>query len=136
MKNKKVEIIIDDVRIVAELYVDKAPRICKIILNNLGQTITIQHINLEGKMFFGRLILAYPCVFENKCRGEDLEVGDLAYFNPGNQLCFLYGGEIAGALPFSRIGRIVEGLDGMIVIGIKNWLSQGSIMTITREIRG
>ena len=37
MANKKVEIMIDDVRLVAELYVDDAPIICNMILNNPGQ---------------------------------------------------------------------------------------------------
>ena len=36
MANKKVEIMIDDVRLVAELYVDDAPIICNMILNNPG----------------------------------------------------------------------------------------------------
>ena len=43
MANKKVEIMIDDVRLVAELYVDDAPIICNMILNNPGQRAIIQH---------------------------------------------------------------------------------------------
>ena len=35
MANKKVEIIIDDTRIVAELYVDKAPEICSMIYKGM-----------------------------------------------------------------------------------------------------
>ena len=48
MANKKVEIMIDDVRLVAELYVDDAPIICNMILNNPGQRAIIQHAKLNG----------------------------------------------------------------------------------------
>ena len=51
MANKKIEIKIDDIRIVAELFVDKAPEICNMILNNPGQTAVIQHAKLNGQLF-------------------------------------------------------------------------------------
>lgn len=132
MANKKIEIKIDDIRIVAELFVDKAPEICNMILNNPGQTAVIQHAKLNGQLFFGTL--PYSCGFENKCRGGDLVLDDLAYYNPRNQLCFLYGKGTDEPLPISKIGRIVEGLEGMKVVGIKNWLNQGSMMTIVGEV--
>lgn len=131
MANKKVEIMIDDVRLVAELYVDDAPIICGMILNNPGQRAIIQHAKLNGQLFFGTL--PYACGFENQCRGGDLKTFDLAYYPPRNQLCFLYGVGTDEPLPISRIGRIVEGMEGMQVIGIKNWLKQGSMMTIVGE---
>ncbi len=71
MANKKVEIMIDDVRLVAELYVDDAPIICNMILNNPGQRAIIQHAKLNGQLFFGTL--PYACGFENQCRGGDLK---------------------------------------------------------------
>ena len=43
MANKKVEIMIDDVRLVAELYVDDAPIICNMILN-----LSLIHISLNS----------------------------------------------------------------------------------------
>ena len=64
MANKKVEIMIDDVRLVAELYVDDAPIICNMILNNPGQRAIIQHAKLNGQLFFGTL--PYACGFENQ----------------------------------------------------------------------
>ena len=80
MANKKVEIMIDDTRIVAELYVDKAPEICSMILGNPGQRAVVQHAKLNGQLIFGTL--PYPCGFENKCRGGDLDMFDLAYYPP------------------------------------------------------
>ena len=120
MANKKIAITIDDTRIVAELYVDKAPEICNMILSNPGQLI------------FGTL--PYPCGFENKCRGGDLDMFDLAYYPPRCQLCIPYGVCTDEPLPISRIGRIIEGKEALQVAGIKNWLKQGSIMTIVGEV--
>ncbi|KUO75187.1 MAG: hypothetical protein APF77_15800 [Clostridia bacterium BRH_c25] len=88
MANKKVEIMIDDARIVAELYVDKAPVICNMILANPGQRAVVQHAKLNGQLIFGTL--PYACGFENKCRGGDLDMFDLAYYPPRCQLCITY----------------------------------------------
>lgn len=132
MANRKIEIVIDDVHVIAELYVDEAPIICNMILNNPGQTAIIQHAKLNGELFFGTL--PYSCEFENKCRGGDLTTGDIAFYNPRNQLCFLYGKGTDEPLPISKIGRIVEGMDRLKVVGMKNWLHQGSKMTIVGEV--
>ena len=80
MANKKIEIMIDDTRIVAELYVDKAPEICGMLLGNPGQRAVVQHAKLNGQLIFGTF--PYPCGFENKCRGGDLDMFDLAYYPP------------------------------------------------------
>ena len=128
MANKKIAITIDDTRIVAELYVDKAPEICNMILSNPGQRAVVQHAKLNGQLIFGTL--PYPCGFENKCRGGDLDMFDLAYYPPRCQLCI----PTDEPLPISRIGRIIEGKEALQVAGIKNWLKQGSIMTIVGEV--
>lgn len=132
MANKKIAITIDDTRIVAELYVDKAPEICNMLLNNPGQRAVVQHAKLNGQLIFGTL--PYPCGFENKCRGGDLDMFDLAYYPPRCQLCIPYGVCTDEPLPISRIGRIIEGKEALQVAGIKNWLKQGSIMTIVGEV--
>ena len=80
MANKKVEITIDDARIVAELYVDKAPEICNYILSHPGQRAIIQHAKLNGQLIFGTL--PFACGFENQCRGGDLDTFDVAYYPP------------------------------------------------------
>ena len=128
MKTRKIAFTIDEVRVVAELYVEDAPIICNMLLKNPGQTAIIQHAKLNGELIFGTL--PYSCGFENKCRGGALQTGDLAYYNPRNQLCFLYGKGTDEPLPISKIGRIVEGMDGLKVVGIRNWLNQGSKLTI------
>lgn len=133
MANKKVEIMIDDTRIVAELYVDKAPVICNMILKHPGQRAIVQHAKLNGQLIFGTL--PYACDFENKCRGGDLDTFDLAYYPPRCQLCIPYGKCTDEPLPISRIGRIIEGKEGLQVAGIKNWLKQGSMMTIVGEVK-
>lgn len=132
MANKKIAIMIDDTRIVAELYVDKAPEICNMLLSNPGQRAVVQHAKLNGQLIFGTL--PYPCGFENKCRGGDLEMFDLAYYPPRCQLCIPYGVCTDEPLPISRIGHIIEGKEALQVAGIRNWLKQGSIMTIVGEV--
>ena len=132
MENKKVEIMIDKERIVVELYVDKAPKICKMILDNLPVEGTIQHAKLNGQLFFATL--PYSCEFENKCPGGALKTGDVAFYNPRNQLCFLYGVGTDEPLPISHIGKIVEGLDRAELVGMRNWMQQGSHMKITKVV--
>ena len=74
MSNKKVEIMIDNERIVVELYVDKAPLICNLILDNLPVEGTVQHAKLNGQLFFATLPFTTP--FENKCPGGALKHGE------------------------------------------------------------
>ncbi len=132
MSNKKVEIMIDNERIVVELYVDKAPLICNLILDNLPVEGTVQHAKLNGQLFFATLPFTTP--FENKCPGGALKHGDVAFYNPRNQLCFLYGVGTDEPLPISHIGRIVEGLDRVEIIGMRNWMKQGSRLTVTKVV--
>lgn len=133
MSTKKIEIMIDDTRIVAELYADLAPEICGMLLSNPGQRAVIQHAKLNGQLIFGTL--PYPCGFENQCRGGDLDMFDLAYYPPRCQLCIPYGVCTDEPLPISKIGRIIEGKEGLQVMGIRNWLKQGSMMTIVGEVK-
>lgn len=132
MANRKIKITIDDACIVAELYVDKAPDICNWILEHPGQRAVVQHAKLNGQLIFGTL--PYACGFENKCRGGDLDMFDLAYYPPRCQLCIPYGVCTDEPLPISRIGRIIEGKEALQVAGIRNWLKQGGIMTIVGEV--
>lgn len=91
-----------------------------------------KHAKLNGQLIFGTL--PFACGFENECRGGDLETFDLAYYPPRCQLCIPYGQCTDEPLPISNIGRIIEGKEGVQVQGIKNWLKQGSMMTIVGEV--
>lgn len=130
MSNKKIEVMIDNEKLIVELYMDKAPTICNMILDNLPMEGTIQHAKLNGQLFFATLPLS--CDFENKVPGGSLNTGDIAFYNPRNQLCFLYGIGTDEPLPISHIGRIVEGLDRAEIVGMRNWMTQGSRMKITK----
>lgn len=131
-KTKKVEIMIDDERIVVELFVEKAPKICNMIMENFPVEGIVQHAKLNGQLIFSTI--PFSCEFENKCPGGALKTGDLAFYNPRNQLCFLYGECTDEPLPISHIGRIVEGMDRLEIVGMRNWLKQGSFMRITKVI--
>ncbi|MCM3701931.1 cyclophilin-like fold protein [Paenibacillus macerans] len=132
MGTQKIEILIDEERIVVELYVDKAPKICNMIMDNLPVEGIIQHAKLNGQLIFATI--PFSCEFENKVPGGALTTGDVAFYNPRNQLCFLYGQGTDEPLPISHIGRIVEGMDRLEIVGMKNWLKQGSFMSIKRVI--
>ena len=80
------------------------------ILSNPGQRAVVQHAKLNGQLIFGTL--PYPCGFENKCRGGDLDMFDLAYYPPRCQLCIPYGVCTDEPLPISRIGRGQRGTSG------------------------
>lgn len=132
MSTKKVEVMIDDERFVFELFVEQAPKICGMILDNLPVEGTVQHAKLNGQLIFATL--PFSCEFENKCRGGDLKTYDVAYYNPRNQLCILYGVGTDEPLPISHIGRIVEGMDRIELVGMRNWMTQGSRLKITKIV--
>jgi len=129
MANKKIEITFEGETCVVELFVDKAPKICQMILDNLPLEGVVQHALLNGQLVF--TTLPFTCEFENKCPGGALTTGDVAFYNPRNQLCILYGQGTDEPLPISHIGRIVKGMDRVELAGMRNWMRQGGLMKIT-----
>jgi hypothetical protein len=125
---------------VIEIWEDKVPLLAQKIREALPFSTYLQHGKLTGDLLLMQTkILAdwenmfYPEDLAAAADGEPQEVaGVVSYYGPRQQISIMYGNDIPPEpLPVSGIGRVIEGVDQLEIIGLKTWLEPGMKVWLT-----
>ena len=122
-----------------QLFADKVPAIISALKPRLPLQALLQHAKLSGQMVFFTIPLVLPWQnYYTTEQGSELrggkghDRGAVCFYNPRQQLCIVYGDDLAAEpLGMSYIGEVVSGADRLEVVGMRTWLRQGSLVEIS-----
>jgi len=107
----KIKIVFKEAGTVIVELINENPKTVKELLSKLP-------FKSEARTWGEEIYFSTPVKVSLENSREVVEVGDVAYWPPGQALCLFYGptpvsrpGEIRPASPVNVIGKIVEGLE-------------------------
>ncbi len=117
---------------------EKAPNLCRQLMDALPVRGRITHAKLSGSVLFFTLPFIAPWenffLFEEvpSQRKEGTNRGAVCVNNASQHLCIAYNQQvISEPLGMSYIGDVVEGLDKLENVGLRSWLRQGYKIQLT-----
>ncbi|GAB3596618.1 hypothetical protein [Microbacterium tumbae] len=136
----KLIMSVDDVKVCTiQVFDELVPGIAAALAEQLPQKGILQHGKIIGDMVFWTMPIVAP--WENVYLTEEVGAmrrkekgyarGSVCWYSPRQQFCVVYGDDLAEEpLKISYIGEVIEGELELALVGHRNWLQQGQIVSL------